>query len=147
MARVLNTQGQLEAQLGRHGAASIAYREALAWAQRAPRDPALELAIRLNLAELQLDAERFLEVDEELRRAEQVAIAGNLTRRLAQVYILMGRLRGRQQDETGFVFFEQAIELCKTVERADRKSTRLNSSHLVISYAVFCLKKKKKQDG
>src|SRR3989454_5741109 len=27
---------------------------------------------------------------------------------------------------------------------ADRKSTRLNSSHLVISYAVFCLKKKKK---
>src|SRR5256885_6111042 len=29
--------------------------------------------------------------------------------------------------------------------REDRKSTRLNSSHLVISYAVFCLKKKKKR--
>src|SRR5256885_12842258 len=29
-------------------------------------------------------------------------------------------------------------------ESVDRKSTRLNSSHLVISYAVFCLKKKKK---
>src|SRR2546426_8866502 len=29
----------------------------------------------------------------------------------------------------------------------DRKSTRLNSSHLVISYAVFCLKKKKKKDN
>src|SRR5205807_8425641 len=28
---------------------------------------------------------------------------------------------------------------------ADRKSTRLNSSHLVISYAVFCLKKKKRK--
>src|SRR5690606_41270441 len=28
---------------------------------------------------------------------------------------------------------------------ADRKSTRLNSSHVKISYAVFCLKKKKKQ--
>src|SRR2546426_7058474 len=28
--------------------------------------------------------------------------------------------------------------------RIDRKSTRLNSSHLVISYAVFCLKKKQK---
>src|SRR2546426_4894344 len=28
-------------------------------------------------------------------------------------------------------------------ENEDRKSTRLNSSHLVISYAVFCLKKKK----
>src|SRR2546426_2977363 len=30
-----------------------------------------------------------------------------------------------------------------TAQDADRKSTRLNSSHLVISYAVFCLKKKK----
>src|SRR5438034_7832924 len=29
--------------------------------------------------------------------------------------------------------------------RGDRKSTRLNSSHTVISYAVFCLKKKKKE--
>src|SRR2546426_2434044 len=29
----------------------------------------------------------------------------------------------------------------------DRKSTRLNSSHLVISYAVFCLKKKKKTEN
>src|SRR5205807_5482639 len=34
-----------------------------------------------------------------------------------------------------------AIE--KHVAARDRKSTRLNSSHLVISYAVFCLKKKK----
>src|SRR5258708_11824063 len=29
--------------------------------------------------------------------------------------------------------------------KSDRKSTRLNSSHQIISYAVFCLKKKKKQ--
>src|SRR5256885_12974738 len=33
--------------------------------------------------------------------------------------------------------------LCTSAAIADRKSTRLNSSHLVISYAVFCLKKKK----
>src|SRR5215211_8984327 len=31
--------------------------------------------------------------------------------------------------------------------RQDRKSTRLNSSHTVISYAVFCLKKKKTRRG
>src|SRR2546427_1913781 len=31
--------------------------------------------------------------------------------------------------------------------RGDRKSTRLNSSHSQISYAVFCLKKKKKKNG
>src|SRR5256886_7871645 len=33
----------------------------------------------------------------------------------------------------------------RRVRPADRKSTRLNSSHSQISYAVFCLKKKKKQ--
>src|SRR5690625_6271236 len=32
------------------------------------------------------------------------------------------------------------------VARVDRKSTRLNSSHVAISYAVFCLKKKTKQE-
>src|SRR5205807_7144802 len=33
---------------------------------------------------------------------------------------------------------------CGHLGKVDRKSTRLNSSHLVISYAVFCLKKKNK---
>src|SRR5438034_8270635 len=35
--------------------------------------------------------------------------------------------------------------LDRHLHRRDRKSTRLNSSHTVISYAVFCLKKKKKK--
>src|SRR5256885_10791633 len=34
-----------------------------------------------------------------------------------------------------------------SLSTTDRKSTRLNSSHLVISYAVFCLKKKKLMHG
>src|SRR2546430_4701795 len=34
---------------------------------------------------------------------------------------------------------------CSTLDGRDRKSTRLNSSHSQISYAVFCLKKKKKK--
>src|SRR5690606_40419846 len=34
--------------------------------------------------------------------------------------------------------------IVKTIKIVDRKSTRLNSSHVKISYAVFCLKKKKK---
>src|SRR3989454_2415195 len=34
----------------------------------------------------------------------------------------------------------------RRIRNGDRKSTRLNSSHLVISYAVFCLKKKKQTD-
>src|SRR5699024_12033972 len=47
---------------------------------------------------------------------------------------------GMKKDFLSLVFlpFEQ-----ETAEIADRKSTRLNSSHVSISYAVFCLKKKK----
>src|SRR2546430_9948144 len=39
---------------------------------------------------------------------------------------------------------ETATRRAKAITRVDRKSTRLNSSHSQISYAVFCLKKKKK---
>src|SRR5256885_3606936 len=38
---------------------------------------------------------------------------------------------------------KSSYALPETVAVVDRKSTRLNSSHLVISYAVFCLKKKR----
>src|SRR5438034_8370712 len=41
--------------------------------------------------------------------------------------------------------FDAWVEDCPLQYQRDRKSTRLNSSHTVISYAVFCLKKKKKQ--
>src|SRR5438034_4642457 len=43
------------------------------------------------------------------------------------------------------VAFDSANRFRVTRARLDRKSTRLNSSHTVISYAVFCLKKKKKK--
>src|SRR5256885_16199757 len=52
--------------------------------------------------------------------------------KVGEMDVFVGRnyvLSVRQRAEKGF---------------QDRKSTRLNSSHLVISYAVFCLKKKKK---
>src|SRR5256885_9519739 len=42
----------------------------------------------------------------------------------------------------GIQSVEVGGQLLKALARTDRKSTRLNSSHLVISYAVFCLKKK-----
>src|SRR5437870_6321309 len=38
------------------------------------------------------------------------------------------------------------ISPCESIQFGDRKSTRLNSSHVAISYAVFCLKKKKKNN-
>src|SRR2546429_7079269 len=42
---------------------------------------------------------------------------------------------------------EQLVGMIQTRHHLDRKSTRLNSSHGYISYAVFCLKKKKKQSN
>src|SRR3989454_8984909 len=46
----------------------------------------------------------------------------------------------------GLLLVVGVIGLGILVPLGDRKSTRLNSSHLVISYAVFCLKKKKKKN-
>src|SRR5436309_14824065 len=40
---------------------------------------------------------------------------------------------------------QQGGKVCVLASQTDRKSTRLNSSHVKISYAVFCLKKKKKK--
>ena len=39
-----------------------------------------------------------------------------------------------------------AVDATQKLKTLDRKSTRLNSSHVSISYAVFCLKKKKTHD-
>src|SRR3712207_7075879 len=55
--------------------------------------------------------------------------------------VVVAQVDDRRQDEQR----HQVHHLDERVERrADRKSTRLNSSHANISYAVFCLKKKKK---
>src|SRR5437762_7743496 len=50
------------------------------------------------------------------------------------------RVRGAKHDALSFL----AKPVCELPDAGDRKSTRLNSSHRCISYAVFCLKKKKK---
>src|SRR5207253_11462129 len=41
--------------------------------------------------------------------------------------------------------YRRTVETASVRDNKDRKSTRLNSSHVAISYAVFCLKKKKKR--
>src|SRR5947208_5271118 len=45
--------------------------------------------------------------------------------------------------QASFVGFEHLLSAVGRERAGDRKSTRLNSSHQIISYAVFCLKKKK----
>src|SRR5690606_41078836 len=59
-----------------------------------------------------------------------------LPSRLVEPVVAWDRPRGPSGEFDGF---EEVDE-----DDADRKSTRLNSSHVKISYAVFCLKKKKK---
>src|SRR2546430_3965643 len=46
-------------------------------------------------------------------------------------------------DDAGLDVYAHRDELVQALDASDRKSTRLNSSHSQISYAVFCLKKKK----
>src|SRR5258708_18768982 len=59
-----------------------------------------------------------------------------------------GARRHATRDEIHHVVELLAIGLSAPPEAVtDRKSTRLNSSHQIISYAVFCLKKKKKKNS
>src|SRR5256885_3081097 len=57
------------------------------------------------------------------------------------------RAAAREEGFRGAMFpWQSGSEGTEETQRVqDRKSTRLNSSHLVISYAVFCLKKKKRK--
>src|SRR2546422_2690788 len=67
-------------------------------------------------------------------------VAGRMRSEVSEEgHVLLGRNRRRQRfnEEYGFAPCQPPTD------KADRKSTRLNSSHGYISYAVFCLKKKK----
>src|SRR5690348_6403661 len=76
-----------------------------------------------------------------IRRCGFLAIRKMTAKTVAAVHCARTR---RDQQCAAAVFAQQAAPgAC--IEIADRKSTRLNSSHPSISYAVFCLKKKKKQ--
>src|SRR5437588_8123987 len=76
--------------------------------------------------------------------------AEDFKQRVTAAAVKLGLLSRNELDE------DETADLVELVERAgieeprsalgDRKSTRLNSSHTVISYAVFCLKKKNKQE-
>jgi tetratricopeptide (TPR) repeat protein len=120
LIRTLLARGSLEGAQGKTAEVLASYREALSLLPMASADPVLEIAVRLRLAELYLDLGRLPDSENEARRAEDIAISHQLARSLARVYVIMGRLRGRQGDENGFVFFEQAIELCRSGEPARR---------------------------
>src|SRR5690625_6781509 len=68
------------------------------------------------------------------RKGKGVTTVSGLPLKAAELKALASRLK--QLCGTGGAVKENVIEI-------DRKSTRLNSSHVAISYAVFCLKKKR----
>src|SRR5690349_21892501 len=86
-----------------------------------------------------------------LRAAEELAVLDQLTK--GRVYAGFARgyqdrwvnVLGQQYHATGAPMDGSAIDKHNRKVYEDRKSTRLNSSHVEISYAVFCLKKKKKK--
>src|SRR5258705_6191482 len=85
-----------------------------------------------------------MRLDAELVLRQRAAIVGRGVRPIAELFVVGGasraRARERQQRDRPP---PHAFFLFPPRGGVDRKSTRLNSSHLGISYAVFCLKKKK----
>src|SRR2546430_17635182 len=111
----------------------------------------MSLASAAGPTELTLDQETALAKDERLIsvfwlvlngwRYEQIAEAFSISR--AELTLVFARLDRLKLIEWGKG--ERArLRVAKTL---DRKSTRLNSSHSQISYAVFCLKKKKNNNN
>src|SRR5438034_6233245 len=76
----------------------------------------------------------------ELFRSERVAVGRRILRLLGALGA-RGAADVRDHHRLSQLLLQQRRERPEDI--VDRKSTRLNSSHTVISYAVFCLKKKK----
>src|SRR5690606_41063922 len=100
----------------------------------------------------------------EMHRREQAALGGRIAVGAAELVrtrlnvddpdrgfsallaALLELIRGGRSvsEELAMEFYRYLREVEGASGQADRKSTRLNSSHVKISYAVFCLKKKKR---
>src|SRR5216684_7556598 len=79
----------------------------------------------------------------ELRFADLAGLAGGLARRLLAEGLRPGEpVATCLRNSLPTVWASAGVRLAGAAETPDRKSTRLNSSHGYISYAVFCLKKK-----
>ena len=109
--------------LGHHEEAARLYKETLGIKERVlgPEHPDT-LASRNNLAAGY----------HHLGRYEEAVLLGRVT------LMIYARVLGPEHPDT----LQSRYNLALSYRALDRKSTRLNSSHVVISYAVFCLKKK-----
>src|SRR5438034_4025161 len=109
-----------------------------AFGDRLLREHALELGLQPDFRVLNR-AEQVIFLRDRLFQLplERYRPLGDPTRHIRALITLIGRCK----DED--VSCEEYLAFAERLATLDRKSTRLNSSHTVISYAVFCLKKKK----
>jgi tetratricopeptide (TPR) repeat protein len=117
MARTLEVEGRLALVLDTESAAQAALRESLAWIRRAGGDPVLELEVRCALADVALARGLPRGAEEELRRAEQVALDHGPWSPLIDIYTRLGGVRCRapgEETDHACQFFEEALALCRT---------------------------------
>lgn len=104
-----NNQGLLALARDDAEAAERVYREGLARSE----STFWEVRLRINLGRGLVEQGRLFEAAEQARLAEEIAIPNRLINFLVDVYLLLGAVARAQADEDGFVFFEQALEVCR----------------------------------
>src|SRR5262245_36652369 len=103
-----------------------------------------ELMVGVLVAAIQQFRQRLTAMRSIVVAAAEVERADGVVGRTNRVDADTGGCRGRVSKDACLGRLNVFPEAPAAIE--DRKSTRLNSSHLGISYAVFCLKKKKKRN-
>src|SRR5699024_1630562 len=107
-------------------------------------DSAKDLTVQNQLEQIRENSNQIISnMESILKRQEQLV---GKSKEVLQEVLTNGQ---KQLQENNSKTIEKLSELEKSNQRKlsniDRKSTRLNSSHVSISYAVFCLKKKKQK--
>jgi tetratricopeptide (TPR) repeat protein len=107
-----NGKGLVLQERGDYSGAELIYRDGL---KRSP-DSFAEMTLRINLGLSLIPLGRLFEAEEEARKAEELAILNRFVPDLVDVYDLLGSLARVRRDEDGFVFYEQALEVCRERE-------------------------------
>src|SRR5690625_1422549 len=85
------------------------------------------------------------DLKESMKKVDEVVLATDEDREGEAISWHLCEVLGLDPRTTSRIVFREITK--SAIQKADRKSTRLNSSHVAISYAVFCLKKKHTRPG
>src|SRR5699024_5684710 len=121
-------------------------------------EEAVALAKETNIAKFDATVEVAYRLNIDTKKADQqirgAVVLPNGTGKTQKVLVFAKGAKAKEAEEAGADYVGEA-DLAEKIQNGwfdfdvviatDRKSTRLNSSHVSISYAVFCLKKKKKK--